>query len=1149
MILADVLNRDPRVHPLVNNGQARIADQDEDRALRELRGELETFVCDGQYGDGITRILRSFLDGLGRTSQKGAWVSGFYGSGKSHLLKMLCHLWRDTRFPDGVTARALVRELPEELGALLRELDTAGRRAGGLIAAAGAMPNGGTDMVRQTILAVLLRAVGLPEQYALARFCLWLQSQGCLEEARQAVATAGKDFRSELNNLYVSPVIARALLAAMPSLAASEADVRQLLRAQFPQRTTDISTGEFLDVARQALLFAGKDGKMPLALLVLDEVQQYIGVVHDRSVLISEVAEAVEKQLDCRVMIVGAGQSALSAAPNLERLLDRFTVRVPLSDVDVEMVTRKVLLLKAPEHLARVRDILDANAGEVSRQLRGTRIGEGPEDRDVLVDDYPLLPVRRRFWEECFRQIDEAGLQSQLRSQLRIVHDALVRRADRPLGVLIPADELYDALAPEMVQTGALLREINERIIRVGQEIGPLARRICGVVFLIGKLKREAGADTGVRATKEHIADLLIDDLTIDNGKLRSEIEDTLKELARRGDLMPVGDEFRLQTREGAEWDREFRRRQGQLLSDTTAIYFKRDQLLYSEADRIVGSVTLRQGAAKVARTLSIHRGDTAPPITGPAIPLWVRDGWSCGLRQVEEAARAAGVDNPIVFVHIPQRSADDLRRLIVEVEAARQTLDAKGLPATSEGQEARLSMESRHGRAREELDALVREIVASARVFEGGGSEVTRLSLADQVHAAAEDALFRLFPRFREADSANWELVIKRAREGADNPFQVVGHTGPVVQHTVSQEVLLAVGAGRAGADVRKDLQGKPFGWPKDAIDAALIALHRAEYLSATMNGAAVPPGHLDQNKVAKTDFRREGATLSVGDRLALRKLFQLLDVPTKSEEVAAKAPEFLARLGELAQRAGGEPPLPPLPDLVGIDDVRRLVGSDQLIALRAKADDLTQRVARWTEAAELAARRLPGWRLAERMARHAQGLAGAQGHRDQLAAVRDQRLLLEASDPAAPVRAALAGLLRDVVNAAHAAHAAAHAAAMAELDGHAPWRQLAEDERAAILASLGLTPPAAPDVSNDEALLATLDARPLATARAEADAIRGRVQKAIEAAARLLEPQVRTVNLERATLRTPAEVDAWIERVRDTLRTAVDDGPVLVG
>ena len=134
MLLKDVLLRDPSKNPLANNGQARIQNEAADeKMLAQLRGELESFVCKGQYGDGMSRILDSFLRGQSQASQKAAWVSGFYGSGKSHLLKMLCHLWQDTAFPDGATARSLVPDLPQDVRRALLELDIAGRKSGGLI--------------------------------------------------------------------------------------------------------------------------------------------------------------------------------------------------------------------------------------------------------------------------------------------------------------------------------------------------------------------------------------------------------------------------------------------------------------------------------------------------------------------------------------------------------------------------------------------------------------------------------------------------------------------------------------------------------------------------------------------------------------------------------------------------------------------------------------------------------------------------------------------------------------------------------------------------------------------------------------------------------------------------------------------------------
>ena len=1148
MKIKDVLQRDPAAHPLINQGQARITDHQNERAMQELHGELSTFVCEGQYADGIQRIIRSFIDNLGMTNQRGTWVSGFFGSGKSHLLKMLCHLWQNTEFPDGATARSLVPSIPEELNALLHELDGVGKRAGGLLAAAGSLPSGTTDSVRATILGILLRATGLPEQYPQACFCLWLHSQGHFDAAKLAIEAAGKPFDRELNNLYVSGPIARAVIDCDPEFANGEAEAKQLIKAQFPPQMSDITTQEFLRTAKDAFGLVSQNDRLPCTLIVLDEVQQYIGESNDRSVLVTEVAEAVAKQLDSHVMIVAAGQSALTDIPRFTKMHDRFTIRIPLSDAEVETVTRKVLLQKKPSVIGDVRALLDKHSGEISRQLQGTRIGEITEDRAIIVDDYPLLPVRRRFWEECFRQIDAAGTSSQLRSQLRIIHDAVAKLSDRPVGAVVPADELFDALAPEMVNTGVLLREINERIIQVGNTDGLLAQRICGLVFLIGKLTREAGADTGVRATKDHIADLIIDDLTEDNGKLRSDIETMLKKLAVDGVLMRVGDEYRLQTREGSEWDREFRNRQTKLNNDDAAIQFRRDQFLYSEMDKVIRGLRVVHGDAKEPRQFVIHRETTPPIVDGSGIPVWVCDGWSVSGKDMTDAARSAGSDSPVIHIFIPRQSADDLRRLIVEADATQQTLDMKGNPTGPEGQEAQQSMESRKARAVGDRDGLIREIVSNAKVFQGGGNEVLSSTLEDRIKTSSDDALARMFPRFKESDSAAWSAVIKRARDGAGHPFQPTGHSDATEKHAVCQQVLSTIGAGKSGADIRKTLNGLPFGWPRDAVDAALIALHSSQHITATLNGAAVPLGQLDQNKISKSDFRVEHATLSVHDRLVLRKLFQGLGISCKSGEEGIRAGDFLTKLIELANSAGGDAPLPAPPPVTEIEDIQRLVGNEQLVAIKNKAGEWEKIIKDWQAAKDLVDDRLPKWDLIKRLVRHAAPIKDAKPHLDEIEAVKFQRLLLESSDPASGIRKGLASILRKTVQESFAAHEGAFDRAIKTLDANEVWKKVPASDQSAIKEAVGLKPLTKPEVSNDEALVNHLDQTPLSNGQAEVDAISGRVDQAIERAAKLLEPKVQTIALERSTLRDTAEVEAWTERQKKTLLDAVANGPVLV-
>src|SRR5262249_38496873 len=149
---------------------------------------------------------------------------------------------------------------------------------------------------------------------------------------------------------------------------------------------------------------------------------------------------------------------------------------------------------------------------------------------------------------------------------------------------------------------------------RTGKPEDRLRRRVCGLVFLIGQLPRETGADTGVRATKQHIADLMVDDLAADNDKLRAEVGSLLEQMAEEGILMRVGEEFRIQTEEGRNWDDEFRRREVKLKSDTAFFDERRDQYVAADVAQTVSKVRVSHGAAKVPRSLVTHR--TADPPT-----------------------------------------------------------------------------------------------------------------------------------------------------------------------------------------------------------------------------------------------------------------------------------------------------------------------------------------------------------------------------------------------------------------------------------------------------------------------------------------------------------------------------------------------------
>ncbi|MEQ9207693.1 MAG: BREX system P-loop protein BrxC [Phycisphaerales bacterium] len=1146
--------RDPREGSLANKGQARISGDSSPEEQAILLAELSDFVCEGGFANVLEVILDHYLKNLNAAKQESAWISGFFGSGKSHLLKMLTHFWVNTEFEDGSRARDLPRNgLTSSIDASLRELDTFSKREKATpVAAAGTML-GGNDHVRLAVLAIVFRACGLPMRYEQAQFCLWLKEKEWFDAVKLDVESVGKSFDEELDDLYVSPIFAKCLLKLDPNFAADEKEARRVIRQQFPRPEQDITTREFIAACKQALK---QNGTMPPTLIVLDEVQQYINQDSDRAGTIVELTEAIQSQFDNKVMLVAAGQSALTAGMDaLSWLNDRFLIKCELTDAAVETVTRKVLLQKKPSEESAVKDLLAKHSGEVGRHLEDSKLADRPDDRSTEVMDYPLLSTRRRFWEECFRAVDKEGSQAQLRSQLRIVSDSLAEIADHDIGAVIPGSDLFTALAQPLVAKQVLLNQLSTRIDKLndGTPDGKLRHDLCGLIFLIGKMPREEGIDKGVRATAKVLADLMVKDITENSAAHREHCRTLLEDMAESGVLMKVDDEYRMQTTEGAHWDQKFRENQTAASNSIQEVNDHRDRAFGTRLQKIVGGIKLMQGSAKVPRTVSLHAGNDDPTDDRQTIWVWSRDGWSDQESEVLHTARRLGNESPVLQVFLPQRGRDELRSRIIDAVAAQRTLDTLGSPTQPEGIDARQGMETRHRNAIEARDRLINDIFRAAKVFKGGGSEIQGEDLRTKLVTATEESIMRLFPRFSEGDHRAWSVAAKRAKDNSDTPFTVVDWSQATEDHPVAKEILSAIGSGAKGSELRKKFKSAPFGWPQDAIDAVLIALTQSGRLRATKDHQPITAAVLDGTAIGVTEFRSEHTVLAAKDKLALRGLFQEAGVSTKPGEESVRASDYLNLMRDLGSSAGGEAPLPQPPKPTMMQDLAALNGNDQLKAILDAKPELEMLFKSWKTLSERREKRLGQWSILTALCSCAAGLEGIAEVETQRDAICSARNLLDDTDHLSPLIDQASSLLRKAVTDLHGKLTDGVNSSLGTLESDSTWSKLSSDDRKQIIDNRGLAVPPPLSISSEAELLETLSERPMTTWRAQIDAVPSWQKQALQDAVELLkekEPGVTTttVAVERGTLNTPEDVDAWIEHHRKQLHEAIANGPVIV-
>ncbi len=1151
MLNRDIYNKPPKENRLVNNGVAEVSEDHSEAAQAILRYELETFVCNGQYEKGLETILDKFLRNLDAgTEQPGVWISGFYGSGKSHLAKMLRTLWTDYQFADGATARRLTK-LPTGVFEHLKELSTQGKRHGALHAAAGKLGAGAGDKVRLALLGIVFKSKGLPEQYNQAQFALWMQREGILPTVEAELKAAGRSLAQELPHMYVSSHLAKALLQARPDLAHTEADARKLLKEQFPQ-VTDVTSEQMTSAIEAAL---AEDDKFPLTLVVLDEVQQYIGVDAEKAFQVQEVTETLSKHFNGKLLFVGTGQSALSGMPNLQRLMGRFPIQVMLGDWDVENVTRQIILAKKPSALPELEQVWRANLGEISRHLRGTKLEHVTDDENVLTSDYPLLPVRRRFWERVLRTIDTTGTVSQLRSQLRVVHEAVLATADAPLGHVVSGDFLYDQIAANLLSTAQLPKEVFENVQRfaAGDNDNPLKARLLKLIYLINKLPADAALDLGLKATEDVLADLLVTDLSAGSSELRKKLPTLLDELQNKDRLVMAlaggsGTEYRLQTRESSAWYDEFRAQEAELKAAPQRIEQKRADLLKARFGEVLKKVRVVQGKDNVERRLTPTYDDSLPKDNDKNLYLWIQDGWQTEEKSVIAEAKAKSADNPTLFAFLPAQHKTELSNAIVALEAARTTLQKKGSPSTEEGRDAQRSMESRQRTAEKELAELLTQLIAGVRVFQAAGQEASDGNdLADHINRAAKSSAIRLYSQFDAADHDRWSKVLDEARKGNLEALKAVGHTQEADKHPVCQKLLAYIGPGKKGAEIRSNFEEPPYGWPRDAIDGALYALLAAGHIKASDAASKVVDAKsLDRAKLTQASFQRESINITPPQLIKIRSLFSAVGLPCQPKEELTKAPALIAKLRDQATKAGGLAPAPEAPKWHAIEAIEAQTGNAQLLELFSRYDEIVALFKAWAKTADDIAKRLPDWKKLTELLRHAKALAPYVSLKAEVEAIEAQRSLLADPDPVRPLLGKTVDLLRHALNAKLEAFEQTFKQQQAQLQADADWNKLSDAQRTELTTQHKLAAPAARSIGTPEELKDALDDCDLDHWASKTQALPSRFEAARHAAVQLLKPNVVHVALPKRTLNDDAELKAWLKEVEALLNDKLKQGPV---
>jgi len=518
---------------------------------RRLLAEIDEY----EVTDNVERCFRKFLDTFGegvRSSQVteiGVWVAGFYGSGKSSFTKYLgfgldrSRLVGGRPFLDLLCERLRSAEIKANLRTLAAQHSTA---VIFLDLGSEQLADTSTAPVSTVLYWKVLQWAGYSSEKKLAELEFTLEARGQADRFRRAYQ---EKFGDDWEKVHNDPLIGVARASQIVSL---------LLPNDFPtpESFRNLRFEEAVDARNRARrmidLIRRKSGKQNI-LFLIDEAGQYVAPSGERILNLDGLARNLKELGEGKVWIIATGQQTLAeivekAAHNsseLNKLRDRFPIPINLDAQDIREITYRRLLTKSPEGDHRLREEFNRHGQALINftRLNGTSLYRGDPDADAFARLYPFLPQHFDLLLELIRTLARSTGGIGLRSAIRVIQDLLVdtgrvlpaetvKIADRPIGVLACADDIYDSLRADIAK---VLPHVTRGVDRVTLSFQnePQVLRVAKTIAVLQAIE-------GFPKTAENIAALLYPRLGAQG--LVTEVKEILRNLVGKQECGVIED-------------------------------------------------------------------------------------------------------------------------------------------------------------------------------------------------------------------------------------------------------------------------------------------------------------------------------------------------------------------------------------------------------------------------------------------------------------------------------------------------------------------------------------------------------------------------------------------------------------------------------
>ena len=801
--------------------------------IAHLGTEVEEYVLTNEVAKGLELLLEMYTN---YTNANGVWISGFFGSGKSHLLKMLAHLLGDVEGQNFDRAKVIESFRSKATGAFLPALLIKAEHvpAKSLLfnidQKATLISKDQTDALLKVFVKVFDECRGYyGNQGHVARFERDLDNRGQYQAFKDAYARlAGIPWTQGREQTALEGKNIDHAFAEVNGGETTDGIIKQY------QASYAVSIEDFAGEVK-AWLDKQPDGYR--LNFYVDEVGQFIGSNTHLMLNLQTVVESLNTKCAGRAWVFVTSQEDMDKVVgdrtkqqgnDFTKIQARFKTRVKLTSADVEEVIRKRLLEKngaGTIELKAIYAVESANFKTLFDFIDGAKTYRNYTDEVHFVGTYPFVSYQFPLFQAAIEGISDhnvfEGRNSSVgeRSMLGVVQQVTKDIGNVEVGTLATFDHMFAGIRASLKSAAQRSIDVAERNLD-----NPLAVRLLKALFLVKYVE-------SFQATPRNLTVLVYDHFGLDLLALAEDVKEALQLLETQTYVQRNGNVYEYLTNEEQKIEEEIKNVEidasevsSQLFKILSGEVLKTNKIRYAKNSQdFPFGIKLDDQVHGQQKELSVH-------FITPEYPF----------SPEETRMHSAGKDELRVILEPDERVLSDLR-LVLKTDKYTKRKQTISLSAI---EEQILRSKAALNREREkELVQRIQRAVGKAELIINA-ADVTALSQDAMGHVAEgfQELISRTYTQLKLLGGVAYSE--QQVAAAADPESSLFGPDELLKINTAGDEVMsFIVRKESLGEQVTMKIiveafQAKPYGWDLAAIEVIVASLIGVSRVTLTMDG-----------------------------------------------------------------------------------------------------------------------------------------------------------------------------------------------------------------------------------------------------------------------------------------------------------------------